>query len=476
MPNKSKNDQESDSKSKFKQTTEGDFVHRYRLRKHTEAVHNELDSLRTAPPVEQIAIVEQAWIKRGRKIVSCDGCEYYCQCWQYKWAEIAASALEKYGFNAEEIRNLTWSKYGQAFYPTNEWSEILLEIASSRCVGCASDNHDALLSIHLLCVEQFQLPKRPLITDHNEGELSNTDSRKSVTSVIVKKGWSDYLEAVWDDYSRLKSYEPDLANFASDLSATRSIFPMLTQETSLHVNLILFSIYQVRNVREFNGGSQEELIDHVFVLYPVPKCLYEVWQGKFRAESKVQLKSVIWFLALAQGVGFSDLGKAFGWNIPPGLPSYLNKVPSGNGFVSSIVFAEVFRLGGTELDAQRLLRDPSFGIDFTDPVYEDQFQKFWRDTIAWLIKHRDAIDDEQSAKILAWAQHCFTEGRLGRQRGFSWKRRSPRVAIQASDAYNEQTHRSAIGPRTHLRWSSHGWDWDFTAEDGQAWSFRELTS
>jgi len=151
-------------------------------------------------------------------------------------------------------------------------------------------------------------------------------------------------------------------------------------------------------------------------------------------------------------------------------------VPSGDGFVESIIIAEVLRLGGSLNDARRLIRDRSFVIDFTEQKHEDLFIKFWRDTIMWIIKHRDAINDEQSVMILGWAQHCYTEGSLLRQQAFSWKRRSPRAVIEASRAYYEQIHHGYRNPSIHLRWSSHGWDWDYIADDEQNWKFRELTS
>jgi len=52
-------------------------------------------------------------------------------------------------------------------------------------------------------------------------------------------------------------------------------------------------------------------------------------------------------------------------------------VPSGDGFVESIIIAEVLRLGGSLNDARRLIRDRSFVIDFTEQKHEDLFIKFW---------------------------------------------------------------------------------------------------
>ncbi|MEZ6152466.1 MAG: hypothetical protein R3C09_20390 [Pirellulaceae bacterium] len=48
-------------------------------------------------------------------------------------------------------------------------------------------------------------------------------------------------------------------------------------------------------------------------------------------------------------------------------------------------------------------------------------------------------DDVQAVKILAWAQHCYIEGVLGRQPAFVWKRRSPTAVIQASEVYHDET-------------------------------------
>ena len=125
-----------------------------------------------------------------------------------------------------------------------------------------------------------------------------------------------------------------------------------------------------------------------------------------------------------------------------------------------------------------MLRDDSYVIDFTESAVEAEFIEFWRDSIRWLIKNRDAITDDQCNHLLAWAMHMHTEDRLGRAAKFTWKGRTARASIQASNAYFDHVHRRN-NPWIYHRWNSHGWNWEYSesiVDRKVVWTIRELIS
>jgi len=152
-------------------------------------------------------------------------------------------------------------------------------------------------------------------------------------------------------------------------------------------------------------------------------------------------------------------------------------------------WAEVHRLGGTPVEFHRIRAHPAFAIDLTEPFGEwdaefgalpdwfvhgreftARFLKFWRETIPWLARHRDHLDDDDCPVILAWAAE---RARLAPDVApFSWRGRTPRGCLR----HAAQFAGNLRFPYRNLRWKSKGWDWEWRPAPDDAWSIRELTT
>jgi hypothetical protein len=135
------------------------------------------------------------------------------------------------------------------------------------------------------------------------------------------------------------------------------------------------------------------------------------------------------------------------------------------------------RLGGSESDFVRLLRNPAFVVDPTEFSANESHEKFWYDTVRWLIAQSDQITNEESGFILEWAMHEYTEANLrraelGRGRPFSWKGRRLRGVLEQSLEY----YRQRSLPYSNYKWNKHGWDLEYEEAPAHKWTFIELTS
>ncbi|MCU0916685.1 MAG: PcfJ domain-containing protein [Planctomycetes bacterium] len=260
--------------------------------------------------------------------------------------------------------------------------------------------------------------------------------------------------------------------------------------------ICLFAPFWKRRPHTWKKESGIPLLDHLFVLYPVPRFLYPEWfrdlypgMGTYYAhdyadaeeaggmeEAMPGFKWLCWFLVLAQGGSLKRAGELFDWRVSPRLAHGLQQAPAEASPVEACVFAEVLRLGGTEIDAARVLGNPAFVIDPTEFSATGSHWDFWQDTVRWLSAHRAALTDEQSQQILSWAMHEYTEAE--RRRGqrdwqpYTWKGRRVRGVLERSAAY----HRQIARPYLDYAWCSHHWDWVLDEGAPGQWTFAELTS
>ena len=236
----------------------------------------------------------------------------------------------------------------------------------------------------------------------------------------------------------------------------------------------LFAPFWLRSPLTWDKKEKINIIDHLFVLYDVPEFLYNEW---FREGNELRFKWLMWFLLLGQGGSLKKGSDDFQWRIPSRFQKYLWDVPADASPIEACIYAEVMRLGGSESDFVRLLRNPSFVVDPTEFSANESHEKFWYDTVRWLIAQSDQITDEQSGFILEWAMHEYTEAELGRMelgRGgpFSWKgRRLRRVLEQSLEYYRQRSL-----PYSNYKWNKHGWDWEYEEAHAHKWTFVELTS
>jgi hypothetical protein len=233
--------------------------------------------------------------------------------------------------------------------------------------------------------------------------------------------------------------------------------------------ICLFAPFWLRSPQTWNGQSKESLVDHIFIKYKVPGFLYKEWN---RELDEIRYKWLVWFILLGQGGSLKRASEYFQWNIPSRFHKLLFDVPSEASPLEACIFAEVKRLGGSEIDFGRLINNHAFVIDPTEISSDENHAKFWYDTVRWLINNSNEITDDQAGLILEWAMHEYTEAECGRGRPFSWKGRRLRSVLERSNEYDRQ--RSL--PYSNYKWNKHGWDLEYEEAPAHKWTFIELTS
>jgi hypothetical protein len=240
--------------------------------------------------------------------------------------------------------------------------------------------------------------------------------------------------------------------------------------------LLMFAPFWIRRLRNWDFPESQSqnrvvsLVNHLFVYYPVPEFLYAEW---LREPANARIKWLCWFILLGQGGSLYRAARHFNWVISRKFPHHLGEVPPQLTPTEACMYAEVRRLGGSQIEFDRLRANPSYVIDPTAVSSRQHYLCFWRNAIVWLIRHRDSITDEDCNLILDWAMHQYTEAQFGGE-PFSWQGRSPRRLLEASIEYHRQ-----IADRwssSSFQWQGHKWDWEWTDEDTDRWSFVELTS
>lgn len=234
---------------------------------------------------------------------------------------------------------------------------------------------------------------------------------------------------------------------------------------NLLCNICWFAPFWIRHPAEWLGGDVSSLIDHLFVRYGPPAYLYSAWSS-----DEAHFKWISWFLVLAQGAELPLAGRQFEWVIPRRLVQFLYDVPTTFRPTEACVYAEIRRRGGGDVDIRRVLRNPAFIMDPTEPGTEVH-SRFWRETICWLIENRNRLSDAEADLVLSWSMHEFTEA-VEFGQSFSMAGRGVRSCLERSRTYHHQiTFRWE-----DFRWDDHGWNWSFTDAEGAGWAFEELTS
>jgi hypothetical protein len=230
------------------------------------------------------------------------------------------------------------------------------------------------------------------------------------------------------------------------------------------------------------GGEKiRSLVDHLFVEYPVPRMMYEAWNVNH--ESAGDPKAIACFVLLGRGMALKAAGPRLGWRFPGRFVHWLGQVPAQLEFRSGLLWAEVMRLGGSEVEFCRLRRWRVFlEIDPTGPSlpvladpraaaaeHEPRLQ-FLRDTIRWLIRHREALTETTADEILCWASARHMAGLRPTGQRFHWDGRTPRSAIAAAAAWFARGQED----EAQLTWASREWNW--TGGVHAEWRVQEILS
>lgn len=283
------------------------------------------------------------------------------------------------------------------------------------------------------------------------------------------------------------------------------------------VTALLFTPFWVRPLASWSPPTGDDatltlsLIDHLFLVYPVPRALQQPWLE----EGLPSLKWVSWLVLLGQGGNLHRAARGFGWSIAKRFSHHFAMAPSDLTTLEACMWSEIGRLGGDRVDFERIRQNPALVLDPTDapdcvpehgsaiesalPPAGDSFgdgavgvpdwprtwrreevqtlaqtRAFWIETAEWLIRWHDRLTDETCAPILEWAVHLHTESLRPRLhlRAFTWRGREPASAHAAALAYLQERDI----PYGDLTWSARGLDWESGAAEAVQWTVRELTS
>lgn len=264
--------------------------------------------------------------------------------------------------------------------------------------------------------------------------------------------------------------------------------------------------FWVRPLAAWKGGTVRQLLAHLFELYPIPPVLVDVvasdchvWAIPAKADQYATrfVNPLAWLILRGQGGSVERVARRLGWRLSRALINHAEsdllavREPAIGYLGGWLMYAEIHRLGAGEAEWARLERVESFlrgrvaGAATTSreqwlgsrylTCWSDEWLAFWRDTVRWLKRYRDALTDDDSDLVLQWAEHEFTE------RGtFAWKGRTVASALQA-----QRAHHAALAVRTDVqprRWKAHGWDWRYSthtdegAGEATAWAVTELTT
>ena len=211
--------------------------------------------------------------------------------------------------------------------------------------------------------------------------------------------------------------------------------------------------------------SAKALLTHLLCKYKVADCLL----FNLLHSETFCFKHFITFFILGQGGSIYQLGPKFNLEFPKRFAEFMNELPEKTSNTHLFMYACVRNLGGSLQDFNRLKSNEFF-------VYPSNFEmpvsKFKITTFQWIIKHRDAISNEQCEMILEWASHIYTEGYHANNIDTFWKRRGVANTLQRSRTYKQQLREQV----NNCHWESKQWDWQYKTNKGDLIRMTELLS
>lgn len=241
--------------------------------------------------------------------------------------------------------------------------------------------------------------------------------------------------------------------------------------------LLLFSPFWIRSPLSWSKESGISIVEHLFVRYQTPEYLYKIWIKT----NRIDFKWLSWFLLIAQGGSMKKAARNFGWRFSSKTLQYLLEADKTLSPIEAYIYAEIKRMNGSDRMINLILDCPPFVVDLTNPTTDDDFIRFWRNSVQWVIQHENEITDRQINHVLDWAMHEFTESGMRGNRCFSWRGRSLERVLERSTEYrqmiwrpNQVMHHTA--EYRPARWQEIDVDWETEGEIGDVWSFTELNS
>jgi hypothetical protein len=249
--------------------------------------------------------------------------------------------------------------------------------------------------------------------------------------------------------------------------------------------MVLFCPFWVRSPLTFPGAEKAfeagglnlgALGEHLFCLYSYPKSLrYCGWNAS--QDLWQELDWFAWFLLATQGGSVERAGKLFGWHFPRAVVANFTMMEHCWRPEQALELAWVQHCGGSQWEAEQLREQPGFfePTSYFSRGWEEhhrQLEHFSAQTVQWLARNKQALNETSCRLILPWAVHRHAEAQAGRG-VFTWSGRSVAQALTQAEEYQATRYNFT----TNATWEPLGWDWSFRDEaSGDTWTMTELTS
>ncbi|MEL6184783.1 MAG: PcfJ domain-containing protein, partial [Myxococcota bacterium] len=179
-------------------------------------------------------------------------------------------------------------------------------------------------------------------------------------------------------------------------------------------------------------GRARELVDHLFLRYPVPAFLHGAWTA-----GRLFHEALAWFVCLAGGGSLrrweTEVGGLAGASARS-LRPYLDHVPPFMSFLRGRTLAEVWAAGGDRTEFDRLREFSGYRLFDGDGESAVLDYDAWRQTVVWLRRHRETLLPDELPAVLGWIAREHARARL---RGQPWVLRKDltqlREALNADD-------------------------------------------
>ncbi|MEY3443765.1 MAG: hypothetical protein RLZZ519_2046, partial [Bacteroidota bacterium] len=143
----------------------------------------------------------------------------------------------------------------------------------------------------------------------------------------------------------LREFLKDQTNLATFRNLSEGAF---LENPRFLMNVLLLQPFWVRDAQTWTdpmtdvASRQRSLIDHLFVIYPVPPVFYTCWDQK---NVEPQAAWLQWFILAAQGASLQSASQILGWDIPRKFAHFLMLAPAHLSFDAACTYAEMLRLG-----------------------------------------------------------------------------------------------------------------------------------
>lgn len=287
--------------------------------------------------------------------------------------------------------------------------------------------------------------------------------RPPTETALDRQALEARIESPWRASASLKAQAEQATGSLTNISLINQTCAAANNAACAMAIVYLAPLW-IREPADFAGSTLRELIDHLFVQYPVPEVLYKAWPSAEQTRYSDN-KWRQWFLCFAQGGSLYKLGQqAQGWEVSKRF-AHAFAQHRGNGSIARAAMETELALTGVSPQAAALLLSyEPYQIDVTAVwgAYDRLFRVHWRETAQWIDRHLSELDQGLVEYLLNWS---YQQVRI-HNREFSWAGRTVDASLNHANLFFESQG------QPYARWQKLGRDWD----SGDGWAVVELSN